>query len=128
MITSAGRAERRGSIKPGRCRLAARRGPLVASVARRRSVVAAHDSKASHGGALRTDRRKREALAHERLDAHAAGPGEVVEQPALVDREADGDISDIRILDIAERMQSALRGQAHGGRTHGPSDTRLPCF
>jgi hypothetical protein len=46
----------------------------------------------------------------------------------LGEREPHADSSHIRILNIAERMQLALRGQAHSGRTHGPGHTRLPCF
>jgi len=105
-----------------------RRGWARFPIAARLSVFAAHDFEPAGGGGLSVYRRQRERLAHERLDAHAAGAGEVAQQAMLGEREPHADSSHIRILNIAERMQSALRGQAQSGRTHGPGHTRLPCF
>ena len=128
MIASGRRAEPGGSIGLGTEALRDRRGRARFLVPSRLSVFAAHDFKPTRRGGLSVYRRQPESLSHERLDAHAAGTGEVVQQAMLGERESHADSSHIRILNIAERMQSALRGQAQSARTHGPGHTRLPCF
>lgn len=121
MITSRRRAVVHGSTRSGRGTLAQWRGAGA-------GILASHDAKGRGRGAAGVDRGERERVAHKRLDGHALSGGEIREQPVLGGGEAHDDSSHIRIQHIAQRMQSALRGQAHSGRTHGLGHKRLPCF
>src|ERR1700684_663380 len=85
-------------------------------------LVAAHDAQVRcRGGSV--DRAERQRFANQRLDVDALIASEVAEQAVLVGREAHRESSDIGISHIAHRMWLASRGQ-----THGPGNTRLPCF
>lgn len=107
--------------------LGQRRGRAFSLFTNRLGVFAADDFEPATGRGRQVERREPERLAHERLDARAASAGEVRQHAVLCEREPGTDSSHIRILNIAERMQLALRGQAGGGLTDGPGHTRLPC-
>lgn len=126
MIANERQAELGASLGSGGAVLEVRRRLALFFVAGR--VFAMHDFEPRSCAGGRGHRGKPERLAHERLDARATGAGEVLQHTVLGERQPDADSSHIRILNIAERMQLALHGQAQSGRKHGPGHTRLPCF